>query len=48
MTLDDASMDFSDLEARIDFGINRDEVAFLAQNLKKLSKVLNGHVRRAI
>ncbi len=45
--LDDAAMDFSDFKVRIDFCINRNEVAFLAQNLKKLSEVLNGHVRRA-
>src|SRR4029453_10179087 len=43
---DDAAMDFSDLEARIDFGIDGDEIAFPAQNLKELSEVLNGHVRR--
>ena len=44
--LDDAPMDFSNFEARIDFGIDGYEVAFPAQNLKKLSEVLNGHVRR--
>ena len=45
--LDDAAMDFSDLQPRIDFCIDCKKVALLAQNLKKLSEVLNRHVRRS-
>jgi hypothetical protein len=47
MTLDNASMNLGDFEIRVHLRFNRDEVTLLAQDLKKLSKVLNGHVRRA-
>jgi hypothetical protein len=31
---------------RIDFCIDCEQIAFLTKNLKKLSEILNGHVRR--
>jgi hypothetical protein len=48
MTLDNASMNFGDFEIGVNLCLNRDEVTFLAQDLKKLSEILDGHVRRAM
>ena len=48
MTFDDAPMNFGDFEMRINLCLNCEEVTLLAQDLKKLSKILDGHVRRAM
>jgi hypothetical protein len=41
-------MNLGDFEIRVNLHFNRDEVALLAQDLKKLSEILDGHVRGAM
>src|SRR5262245_12990491 len=44
--IDDAAVDFRDLEEGIDFGVDCEQVALLTQNLEKLAEISNRHGRR--